>query len=519
MPRALQTLLLGLVLLAPAAAGAVPQQLAHQGELSNADGPVTDSLEFTFRLYDAEVGGSEVWVETSTVDVVDGLYSILLGAETPVAQVLADEPALWLEITVEAGAPLLPRHPVASAPYAILADTAVNVDGGTVNASSVSVNGTAVVDGSGGWVGPAGSIDWTALGGLPVGLDDGDADTLGGLSCADGDRAVWDDGSGLWACGSEEVTLDRLDLAGALAGDVLTYDGVEATWTDVVAAGGCGLTVLSERVSELACGATTIRVRTPGEYIALTGYQDIVRLRADGSVTIVGGVELLAPSGTYVALSRGAADYFCAIDGSGALTCQGSRYDRGFTTAPAGSYVDVACAEVGPNGYCCGVLAAGSLSCWDYRDSGFAPTPTGGGFLQVATTDQGACARTGAGGVSCWNSPASSYDLATNTPTLANVDQLSWRSTTFQAVTASGDVDTWSGGAGTGWASSIPPGNYVASSSTAVFIRDDGLAVMQVPHADPVYFEGSFAGAGGAFLIRTDGTLGLADPGLAGPVD
>ena len=520
MTRVLQPILAGIALLLPTASHAVPHQLAHQGELSDTDGPVTDTLEVTFRLYDAEVGGSEVWVEARTVDVVDGLYTALLGTETPVAQVLADEPALWLEITVEDGAPLLPRRPVASAPYAILADTAVNLDGGTVNASSLSVNGTAVVDGDGDWVGPAGSIDWSTLGGLPAGLDDGDADTLGGLSCADGDRAVWDDTASLWACGSATVTLDRLDLAGALAGDVLTYDGVDAAWTDVVAAGGCGLAVVSERVSELTCGPTTVRVRTPGEYIAITGPQDTVRLRASGAVTVVGGAAIPAPSGAYVGLSRGAGFYYCAIDGTGALTCQGSRYDYGFNPSPTGSFTDVACSSGVANGYCCGVLTSGTATCWDFRNAGYAPSPTGGGFVQVAVTDHGACARTGGGEVTCWNSPISSYDLVANTPPLLNVDQLAWRGVTFQAVTAWGDVDAWSGSAGSDWSSSVPPGNYIASSSTAVFIRDDGLAVSRESGSSGLYyFEGSYVGGGSVFLVRADGTLGLVNPAIAGSVD
>ena len=513
MHRVLQTLLVGLALLLPVASSAVPQQLAHQGELSDADGPVTDTLELTFRLYDAEVGGSEVWVEARTVDVVDGLYSVLLG-ETPVAQVLTDEPALWLEITVEDGAPLLPRHPVASAPYAILADTAVNVDGGTVNASSLSVNGDEVVNSSGDWVGQAGSISWAAVTGAPA-----DSDTLGGLSCADGDRAVWDDSAGLWGCGSAAVTLDRLDIGGAVEGDVLTYDGVEATWSDVVAAGGCNLSVVSERVSELTCGPTTVRVRTPGEYIAVTGTQDRVRLRADGTVTIVGEAQVSAPSGIFAGLSRGNGNYYCAMDGAGGLTCQGSTGASNFDPAPAGNFTDVACGET----FCCGVLVGGTVACWGGTAAAYAPTPTGSGYVQVGATNQGACARSATGGVTCWNSPAaySGYDLAANTPTLSNVDQLGWNGVEFIAVTASGNVDAWSGSAGSGWSTSIPAGNYVTSSGGAngVFIRDDGFAVRPLSGGTPSFVEGSYVALGNSFLIRADGTLGLLSATLAEPVD
>lgn len=187
----------------PVAAQAVPLQIAHQGELSDATGPITDSVSLTFKLFDALTGGTEVWSETRAVDVVAGNYAVLLGGATqsnPIEDVLLQEPALFLEITVEAEAPLLPRQPVGSTPYAIHAYTAENVVGGTVDASSVSVNGTEVVDGTGQWVGAAGSIDWSALTGAPV-----DADTLAGLACADGSVAKFVVGTGLWTCDSDLV--------------------------------------------------------------------------------------------------------------------------------------------------------------------------------------------------------------------------------------------------------------------------------------------------------------------------
>ena len=187
----------------PAAAFAVPLQVAHQGELSDVDGPITDSLSMTFRLFDTESGGNEVWSEVRTVDIVQGHYVVLLGGaaqSNPIEDVLFQEPALFLEITVESDDPLLPRQPVASAPYAIVAGTAENLSGGTVDASSIAVNGLPVVNGTGQWVGPAGSVDWSAIAGAPA-----DADTLGGLSCADGSVAKYVSSSGLWACGSDLV--------------------------------------------------------------------------------------------------------------------------------------------------------------------------------------------------------------------------------------------------------------------------------------------------------------------------
>ena len=503
MNRSLLALAACVALLAPVAALAVPLTVAHQGVVQDADGPVTGTLEFVFALYDADSGGNEVWSETRNVDVVDGNYTVLLGSVTAIDSVLFVEPALWLQITVEGGEPLLPRQPVASAPYAVVANTAVNVDGGTVNASSVSVNGTTVVNGTGSWVGGAGSVGWSAISGAPA-----DADTLGGLSCANGDRAVWDDGSQLWGCGSSLVALDRLEVSIATSGDVLTFDGVGATWADVVAAGGCSVAAVSERVSELTCGATTVRVRTPGEYIALGGYNDSVRLRADGTLSVLGAAIGAAPTGPFVGLSTGSDSYYCAIDLGGGLACQDMSYPNA-PPGPAGSFSDVACAS----NYCCALTTgAGSVTCWDTPANGsvgpWAPAPTGSGFVQVVAGLSGACARTTTGTVICWNATDaaySSWDLAGNTPTLSNVDQLIVDGSSFRAVTAWGDVTGWDGQSPP-WSASIPPGNYVASSREH-FIRDDGLAVRASSQYSIHYFEGNYMTGGYNTLIRSDGTL------------
>lgn len=137
---------LALLLGSPVLAQAVPLQLAHQGTLTDASGPVTDTVDMTFRLFDDATSGSEVWSETRTIDVVGGNYSVILGSgaqSSPIESVLVAEPSLWLEITVGTGSPLLPRQQLASTPYAIAAHTAENVSGGTVDASSISVNGPA----------------------------------------------------------------------------------------------------------------------------------------------------------------------------------------------------------------------------------------------------------------------------------------------------------------------------------------------------------------------------------------
>ena len=266
------------LLLLPTVALAVPLTVAHQGEVEDASGPVTATLEFTFALYDAATGGNNVWSETRDVDIVDGDYSILLGTDTAIDSVLFAEPALYLQITVEGGDPLLPRQELAAAPYAVVADTAVNVDGGTVNASSITVNGSAVIDSGGNWAGAANSIPWSAVDGVPA-----DEDTLAGLSCADQSLARWDDSGSQWVCATDLVLTSSQVLAmingatvdlgagsqmggvGIATADDLTWgslDGIPAGFadgidddTDTVLTGGQVLDFVDGAVVDLGAGS------------------------------------------------------------------------------------------------------------------------------------------------------------------------------------------------------------------------------------------------------------------------
>ena len=401
-------LALALLLVPASTALAVPLSLAHQGYLADADGEaVTGSIVITFSLWDEAGSGSQVWSEARTVDVVDGSYSTLLGSETPIADVLRAEPALWLQLEI-AGEALLPRHPVASAPYAVVADTAVNVEGGTVNASSVSVGGSEVIDGTGAWTGGAGSIDWSAVTGAP--------DTVGGLSCADGDRAVWNDGLSLWECGSATVTLDRIETSGGSLGEVLAVGSGGAEWQSAAAGAGCTPTVLSPTLTSLDCGGQALRVSTTPEFVALPR----------------GGSDLMA------------------VDSSGDLySSTGASFDYGFP--PAGPYASV---EV-ESGSGCGVRTDGTLGCWGALASG-APT---GNFTVVRIGSAGACAISLAGdALSCWPSSAE-YQWLASAPSGAFTNVLVG-SIWACGVHTNGSIECWGNTPTNCWAVNQPSGTY-----------------------------------------------------------
>ena len=57
-----------------------------------------------------------------------------------------------MELSVD-GEALAPTHPIQSVPYANISGLAENLDGGSVNASEIAVNGIPVIDATENWIG------------------------------------------------------------------------------------------------------------------------------------------------------------------------------------------------------------------------------------------------------------------------------------------------------------------------------------------------------------------------------
>ena len=172
------------LILIPCLALAAPTQVTQQGRLVDADGEgLTGSHSISFSLFSDSTGTSSVWSEDHTLELDDGYYSVILGAGSGTAlddTILALSP-LYLGMSVDGGALMQPLLEVTSAPYSVMAQSSVNLDGGYVDANSLYIEGDLVVDGNGDWVGNA----------LPG--------TLGSLSCADGEEARYTAASG-WGC-------------------------------------------------------------------------------------------------------------------------------------------------------------------------------------------------------------------------------------------------------------------------------------------------------------------------------
>ena len=180
-----------LFLLWPALAMAVPVELTHSGRiLDAAGGGIDDTATLTFTLYDAS--NTALYAEDQEIRLNDGYYAALIG---PTGQPALDSDVfdggdLFIEVAVD-GQVFGTRSRIASVPYAVrsetaghaltadaattagsattaqsavtaqsadtatTATTATNLDGGTVNATEISVNDTVVIDSSGNLTGPA----------------------------------------------------------------------------------------------------------------------------------------------------------------------------------------------------------------------------------------------------------------------------------------------------------------------------------------------------------------------------
>jgi len=107
-----------------------PNELSYQGFLADAQGEdgITTTLEMTFKIFADETGGTELWSETHpAVEVSDGLFSVLLGSETPIPAGMFDGTTMWLQ--TEVGSEVLtPRKPLVSVAYSLRSEEAEHAE-------------------------------------------------------------------------------------------------------------------------------------------------------------------------------------------------------------------------------------------------------------------------------------------------------------------------------------------------------------------------------------------------------
>ena len=134
-----------------------------QGRLTDADGnPVPDGVyEITFRLYDAEVDGNLLCVDTVFPTVTDGLFTALFSNCT------ADDingQGLWLEIQADGDDPMTPRQQIAPVPYAWSLRPGAVIEGDVPDDSVLQATNLSQSNGSKGVYGLAGGLAATNYG-------------------------------------------------------------------------------------------------------------------------------------------------------------------------------------------------------------------------------------------------------------------------------------------------------------------------------------------------------------------
>ena len=127
---------------------AVPnQQINYQGKMTdNLGAPLADGdYTFIFSLYTTSTGGSNVWTETRTVTLTNGLFSVMLGAVTPLPSTIFNQ-SLYLGVKVGADPEMTPRKVLGSVPSAFEAIDALHLNG---TASSTAIDNTGYLTVSG----------------------------------------------------------------------------------------------------------------------------------------------------------------------------------------------------------------------------------------------------------------------------------------------------------------------------------------------------------------------------------
>ena len=98
---------------------AAPQTMGFQGFLTDASSnPLSGDYAMTFKIYEADTGGTEVWSEVhGTVTAQKGLYNVILGSQGSPLDIPFDR-QYYLGITVESDDEMTPRIALTSSPYA-----------------------------------------------------------------------------------------------------------------------------------------------------------------------------------------------------------------------------------------------------------------------------------------------------------------------------------------------------------------------------------------------------------------
>ncbi len=135
-----------LLLMAAASLWAAPAEISYQGLLTDASGdPVADgSYSVTFTIYDAATGGSSKWSEIQSVATTAGIFSVQLGAQTPLSDSVFSDSPRFLGIAVGADPEIMPRTMLVAVPWAFRTATVDGAEGGALS-GDLEISGQASI--------------------------------------------------------------------------------------------------------------------------------------------------------------------------------------------------------------------------------------------------------------------------------------------------------------------------------------------------------------------------------------
>jgi hypothetical protein len=117
----------------------IPKLMNYQGYITDTlDIPIDDTLDMTFKIFDAVSSGNELWSEAQlNVPVERGVFSVILGESTQIPDsVFSDFTSTWLELTLEGPQTLVPRTRITAVGYAYTStysDTAAYAQAGVAD--------------------------------------------------------------------------------------------------------------------------------------------------------------------------------------------------------------------------------------------------------------------------------------------------------------------------------------------------------------------------------------------------
>ena len=100
----------------------IPKLISYQGFLTNNAGQALadGSYNVTIKIFDAASGGNELFSETHSVNLVNGIFNLAIGENTSLN--LPFDQAYYVSTTVD-GTELLPRTAMTASPYSLGGDS------------------------------------------------------------------------------------------------------------------------------------------------------------------------------------------------------------------------------------------------------------------------------------------------------------------------------------------------------------------------------------------------------------